>query len=206
MNNCKFYFINNSGKIKYAYVSKDLSFVDFFMWQCPKCKRGVFSGGYVDNCHGLLLDGGKEYPDLLHFCGAGDRITVLSENAVRIFTENCISGFLVESKAELFRSYRRKIIPVEDAPTYYVVNIYGEIDYDYKSMFLKKKHVCNECSQFELNRQRLYPTFFNISTWDKHDLCSLSTFPGRKVCTEKVVDVVKKNGMTGFEFEEVKTV
>ena len=111
----------------------------------------------------------------------------------------------MESKAELYKTYRGKIIPVYDAPTYYVVNICGEIDYDYKSMFLKRKHVCSECGQFQLNRQRLYPVFFNISTWDRQDLCSLSTFPGRKVCTNKVVQLVTKNGLTGFDFEEVKT-
>lgn len=206
MMNDKFYFISESLKAKYTYAFSNLSFVDWFKQECPKCGRAVVAAGYRDTTHRLVLEGGKVYPDLLGFGGCGSRLFILSEKAVRVFEENGISGFITESKAELYKSYSRKIIPVEDAPVYYIVSIYGEIDYDYRSMFLKRKHVCTECGQFELNRQRLYPTFFNISTWDGNDLCSLSTFPGRKVCTEKVVEVVKENGLMGFDFKSVTTV
>ena len=112
MNN-SFYFINHSGKSKHCYISEDLTFVDFFCHSCVECGRDIPVAKYSQENHQLLIDGGKEYPDLLQFCGAGDRITVFSERTVDIFVENRISGFSVDSKAELFRSYHRKIIPEE---------------------------------------------------------------------------------------------
>ncbi len=199
-----FYKMTNSGDSRFSYVFDDLSFIGYKKELCNSCGRSI-NTVCTQKRHTFVVEGGKIYPDFLQFCGAGERLTVLSKKAIDIFLSSNISGFSIESIIDIYREVKNKqIVKCDDSPIYYSVIIRGVIDYDYSAMFLKKKKYCPICGQFELNRKRLYPVVMDINTWDGNDICSLITFPANLICTNKLVRIVEDNKLTGFDFKLVK--
>lgn len=198
-----FYGLSSSVNNRHKYIYKDQSFRGYSKKICENCSRDIVTMLYDDGeHHQLILDGGKIYPDLLQFCGAGEKLLVLSEMALSVLVREKVSGIL---KYEPVTVLDEKIIELDKAaPLYYSVKLSGSIDLDYSAMFLKKKKHCNRCGQYELNRQRLHPFIVDKNTWDGSDVCFLKTFPAFVICTNRFVHIIKSNRLTGFSFEELK--
>ena len=64
-----------------------------------------------------------------------------------------------------------------------------------------QEEICSSCGRFEWNRQRLYPLYLDEETWDGSDICRVESIPGYIVCTERVVDLVKRQKLKGFSFK-----
>lgn len=202
-----FFQIVHSANNRFRFAWEDLSFVGFEDSTCPNCNRTIRTMIYQKEKYKYLLEGGKTFPDWLQFTGGGERVMILSERAIDILQKEKITGFLVKCEADLYiKGKKKQIERATDCPKYYIVDIYGRIDYDYPSMFLKKKRHCTVCNQFSLNRERLYPVYLNKDLWNGNDLCSLITFPGLTYCTERFTQVVKKHKLSGFEFHETRKI
>lgn len=201
----KFFRIDHASYNRFRRVWEDMSFVGYDESTCPACGRIINTMIYKDEKYQFLLWGGKSYPDWIRDSGVGEKTMLLSEKTVEILQKEGITGFSVKCEASLYDQDRKKNIEkITDCPRYYVIDIYGRIDYDYASMFLKRKKQCTHCNQFSLNRERLYPEYLDESLWDGSDLCFLLTSPRIWYCTERFVQVVKKHKLTGFDFYETR--
>ena len=180
---------------KYKYAWRDLSFLGFSQSQCPVCGRKTAEFCYEDGPHRLMLEGGKAYPDLLAYTGAGERMLILSARAVEIFYEEEVTGFSVKEKV---------MVPEEsgeissDIPDCFLLSVSGRIELDLAAMGLKKKKLCPQCGQFEWNRQRVHPLILDMAAWDGSDLCRVESIPGYFVCSDRFAELVNIHGLTGF--------
>ena len=172
---------------KYRYAWKDESFLGFEQRVCSHCGRMISECRYAGDVRRLVLECGKTYPDCLAYTGAGERLFLLTERAVRIFEDCGITGF----------SGKREVL-VLDGPKYFAMDICGSVELDFAAMHLKKKMLCPECGQFRWNRQRLEPVILDESTWDGADICRIRSMPGFCACTQQFADMVKKYKLTGF--------
>ena len=201
-----FYDVYGSGTRVYRYAWEDLSFVDWVKTPCESCGRNISKTEYEPGGHRLVLEGGKRYPDFLAFTGAGERIFLVSERALEVFTQNQVSGIAswerVSCVSEMVRG--KYMEPQGEAPNYWKLNISGRVDLDMKAMFLKKKHRCDKCGQFVWNRERLYPMYLDPNTWDGSDLCRITSIPGHVVCSDKLVRLIKKYSLKGACLEEIR--
>ncbi len=203
-----FYRMINSGLEKYHYISDNLSFIKYTKEVCGDCGRNISRPVYDGREKSqLLIDEGSVYPDWLQYCGGGKHLLILSDKALSAIKTANISGISPYYEIEIVRAdVDGNIIVDKSAPLYYNLKIDGSIDFDYKSMLLKKKNKCKSCGQYELNRKRLKPYILDKNTWDGSDICSLQTFPANWFCTEKLVDLAKTEKLTGFDFEPVKCI
>ena len=185
---------------RYRSVSDDKSFVCWLDDCCSVCGRNLGHIEYNSPIHYFkLYDRGKIFPDFLEYHGRGERWLVLSKRALEVFAAEGISGIQDTEQVVIVDDY-------PDMPEYYIVHVSGRIDYSFKRMFLKKKKICVACGQFDWNRQRHYPVYLDLNTWNGEDICLLTSSTGVKLCSEKVKKVVKKHKLTGFGFEEFQTV
>lgn len=192
------YWLEHDTLKKFQYVYKDESFEGYSRSICPQCNRQIGTPHYKHKVPHLILEGGSVYPDYLQFCGAGNRLCLISGKALDIFEENGITGY---SEYQLVVS--ESLIQggsIDRLPDYYCLNISGRIDFDFTTMHIKKKRVCPQCGQFEWSRMRLEPIFLDQNTWDGSDLCLVDSIPGFRVCTERLRKVIQEHRLTGFSF------
>lgn len=192
------YWLEHDTLKKHLYAYKDMSLVGYSRSVCPQCNRQIGTPQYKETSPHLILEGGSVYPDYLQFCGAGNRLFLISEQALGIFEKNRITGYsayqLVTSESFIRSSN------TDRPPDYYCLNISGRIDLDFAAMHIKKKRVCSQCGQFEWSRMRLEPIVLDQATWDGSDLCLVDSIPGFRVCTKNLRQIIQKNKLTGFSF------
>lgn len=195
--------VGNSNRYKYASETPD--FIKWNNHPCESCGRGISACEYVaSDKRRFVIEGGKKYPDHLDFWGAGERFFIISENALSAFVKEGVSGIDVVEPVDILVENGKSNAELDtDGPEYYSVTLKGSIDFDYDSMFLKKKKYCSVCGQYELNRQRLYPMYVDRTSWNGCDLCSLKTFPAQIICSEKIMRLVKKYKLKGFTLEKI---
>lgn len=195
-----FWLKNDVGK-KYSYASKDLSLAGYTRSICPNCGREVVSPTYIGNAPHLILEGGRKFPDFLQFCGAGNRLTIVSENALNIFERESVSGYdeYLNCQIEVASTFK----DVNNVPNYYSLNVSGSVDLDLQAMHLRRKKVCSSCGQFEWSRTRIGVYIVDEKTWDSSDICFLKSMPGIKLCSSKFVEIVNSNNLAGFSFPPI---
>lgn len=190
------YWIDYDAQNKFKYAYKDLSLSGFVSNVCSECGRNIIVPQYIEETPHLVLEGGRLFPDLLQFCGAGDRLFIVSERTLDLFEKGKVSGYSNSGQCKIEYVSRSK--DPDAVPIYYRLKIYGKVDLNLAAMHLKKKRKCNVCSQFEWNRTRIYPRIIDMDTWDGSDICLLDSIPGLKLCSEKIVHIVETNHLTGF--------
>ena len=196
-----FFYLTIPRNQSYAYAYKDMSLERINQKICTNCFQNTNTPIYNGSIHSLVLDGGDILPDHLNFCGAGGLRLVISKETKDIFEKSNISGI---SEYELVNALRNtkqnSLSPLNGIKQYYLAHIQGKIEIDFKAMKLKKKKYCPICGRFQWNRQRLEPIFLDLNSWDKCDVCVIESMPTRIVLSKHVFDVVKENGLCGFEF------
>ena len=192
------YWIKNDDSRKYAYAYKDASLQGYDVRACTQCGRNIVTERYDNTVPHLIIDGGKQFPDHLSFCGAGKRLFIVSERALDLFEREQLTGYRLQClvKTSHISDGSRYL----DLPRYYCLEIQGRVDIDSKSMQLKKKNRCTLCGQFDWNRKRMEPMMIDYGTWDGSDICLLASFPGITLCSESFVRLVQTNKLTGFSF------
>lgn len=200
----RFYLLRDPGERSYQYAWKDQSFLGFQKTPCPECGRDIavmeYSGG-----HCLLLEGGPKYPDHLPFCGAGERMLVLSERAARLLQESGITGIGQITPVRTAKENNGTPVSLpETAPGYVLAEVTGKIDLDLSKMCLRKKKVCKACGGFEWNRQRLHPIHLDESTWDGSDICRCESIPGWFIFSEAAAELTRKQKLKGFVFDPLE--
>lgn len=199
-----FYLLRDPSERSYQYAWKDLAFLGFQKTPCPECGRDIavmeYSGG-----HCLLLEGGPKYPDHLPFCGAGERLFVLSERAARLLQDTGITGISQITPVRTAKEENGTPVSLPGAaPGYVLAQVTGRINLDLGKMFLRKKKVCRGCGGFAWNRQRLRPIHLDESTWDGSDICRCASIPGWLIFSEAAAELIRKEKHKGFVFEPLK--
>lgn len=203
-----FYEMDPSGSRAYRYGVSDDSFLGYDRTLCSTCGREIVRPRFNGLHHKIRLEGGKRYPDLLAFCGAGtteqgERYLLLSERAVEAFSREGITG-LEDCQQATILTAEGASHDVADAPNYYLADISGTIDLNGPAMSnLRKKNMCPACGKFRWSHQRLSPLRVDSASWNGKDLCRLTSIPGCVICTEKVREMVKKHRLTNFAFTEL---
>lgn len=195
------YQIQPPASEQYYYAWCNKSFGGFQWTVCPECGRRIATMQYVSDVPYLLIDGGPKYSDYLCYTDAGIRLFLISERTLNLFEQHNVSGYDEYCLVELEFEEAGKVI--DNIPRYYALNLIGSVEFDFKQMHLKKKKFCQQCGSFEWSRTRLDPAILDMSTWDGSDLCTIKSIPGRKVCTEKVRELVKEHTLTGFNFTKL---
>ena len=193
------FWIENSPQKGLLYAYKDLSFIDFERSVCSSCGRTIAKPQFRSETPHFLLEEGNIYPDCLWFTGAGRQPFLISERTLDLLERYRITGYSGYHPVTVEYVGEAKIDGKQ--PHYYALDISGKVDLDFAKMCLKKKRKCASCGQFDWNRQRLSPKYLDQSTWDGSDLCALVTFPGYKLCSERMKDLVVEHKLTGFSFE-----
>lgn len=193
------YIIQSDSSRFNRYAFKDLSFHGYETCICESCGRPIFVVQYDGEHHELLLEGGSRYPDFLQFCGAGNRLFVVSEKMLNLLIQNGVTGFSTYTPVTIRESSRNGLAPAYSPNKYYSLIISGKVDLDFQTMGLKKKRECKNCKQFEWNRKRFPKIMVDEKSWDGSDLCKVSSLPGYYVCSPKVVSIIEKAKLTGIE-------
>ena len=174
-----------------GYLTYPWDYYDAKETVCSSCGRSVNSHQLQYWPPHFSLEEGKRYPDCLDVvvpfqdkCGM-----ILSEKALCTFQMADIRGFDYEPV---------RVSNAPDMPNYYYIYVRGSISLDYKSMHYRKKNVCPECGQYTWSRQKIGESALDYASWDGSDICKLAEYPNKFVCTEKVIDVIKKNHLKGF--------
>lgn len=194
------------GERKFRYAVSDGTFLRYDYTSCPDCGRSVATPVCSGDARFFYLSGGKQYPDLLPFNGAGTtkdggRFVIISEKAKNAFECEGITGYSNCTKVSVVPDQRGTDYDTEDAPNYYLIDIDGRIDLDFAKMNnLRRKKYCQTCGQFEWSQQRMHRRFVDVETWSQNDLCRIKSLPGFVVCSEKVMDAAEKYKLTNFEF------
>lgn len=194
-----YYWVGYSGSEKYCYAANNNSFVAFNQSICDVCGRTIYMPQFISSVPHLQLDGGRIFPDFLQFCGAGERMFLISETALKIFEENHISGYSTYCEVVVEPYIKRGLQSKQ--PRYYQLKILGRIDFNLSAMCLKRKRKCTACGQFDWNRQRIYPKILDPTTWDLSDLCLVASFPGTIVCSDTIAKLVKEHNLSGLDLK-----
>lgn len=196
--------LTHDSKSKYTYVYRNKSLLGLKKSICDACGRSIVVTEYSAGDRELVLDRGKEYPDYLQYCDAGNGYFLLSHHAIEVLLSNCISGIYKTERVLLIEqeSYN-KSVSHSVIPVYENTRISGRAELHFEQMFLKKKNYCSLCGQFEWNRKRIPPLVISSHSWDGSDLCIVTSMPGEIVCSKKFVEIVRKNKLSGFSFEEI---
>ena len=196
------FWIQTDGQDKYCYAVANTSLSKYNYTICDQCSRTIATPQYTSDIPHLELEGGGIFPDLLRYCGAGARLFLISEQALDLFEKYKVSGYMSYQPVYIEPYIKRgKRL---SSPTYYSLSISGRIDLDLSLMHLKRKRKCSLCGQFDWNRMRIYPFILDQSSWDGSDLCLLTSFPGNKICSETIVEIVRNHSLTGFDFEPLR--
>ena len=131
------YLVHCDTQVKYAYAWKDTSFEGFSRKTCENCGRIVAAPRFREERRILLAEGGGNYPDFLNFTGAGERLFLLSAQAVRMLEGETITG-IAGTEQVTVRSEK-----TEEVRAYYALDIRGCIELDFEKMGLRKKKQCS---------------------------------------------------------------
>ena len=89
----------------------------------------------------------------------------------------------------------------EAAPEYFSARITGRINLCFRKMCLKKKKLCRVFCGFEWNRKRTDLLYLDEEKWDGSDFCRVASNPGYIICSQRVMDLIKKEKIKGFSIE-----
>ena len=193
-----FYCLSSHPSNRYKYLIMDYDFYKINTYQCNTCGREVKYCQLEYWPPKMFLEGGKRYPDHLSVsipfddkCGL-----VISEKAFEIFEKENINGYTAES-IEINDDKSNTEVSVEK-PKYYYLYVNGSISLDYGAMHYKKKNYCPDCGTYNWSRQKIGESILDHSSWNQCDICKLVDYPNILICTQKVIDVIKKYNLKGF--------
>ena len=185
---------------RYAYAFRDRGFGGYDRTPCPSCGREIATPLPRTAPRAYEVEGGAKYPDFLAFTGVPVGDFLCSARVIDLLREAGISGLGEIESVPVFRVKGAKTEPVSE-PVYQLAPIIGRVELDLPAMKLKKKNLCPACGRFAWSRERLYtiPAALDMDTWSGHDLCRVGDFPAMTVCSERVVEVIRKHKLTGAE-------
>ncbi|MDE6698175.1 MAG: hypothetical protein K2J91_01680 [Lachnospiraceae bacterium] len=190
----KFYSLSQDLRRKYKYLEKIVGGNLEIRKRCHVC------GQYVEFDERAYKDlifevsDNPEYPDNIMFGGSPNFI-IISQRALEVFNKESITGFQAYPITILHKGQKIE-------RQYYILRVYGKAEYNYKKMGKKPAFYCENCGYTEYSGKRPLNyefTYLKENSWDGSDLFSLSA----KYCTEKVINIIKKNKLTGFDAEDI---
>lgn len=184
----KFYDLSHNLSRKYKYLKKLVGGNLKIRKRCQVC------GNYIEfdeeSYKGLIFEASDnpEYPDCIMYGGAPNFL-IISQRALDVFIQESVTGFQAYPVSILDKGE-------EIEKQYYILRIYGKAAYNYKKMGRKPSFYCVDCGYTDYLGKRPLNyefTYLKENSWDGSDL-----FLGT-CCTEKVIDIIRKNKLTGFD-------
>ena len=114
---------------------------------------------------------------------------IVSVRTLEALQKANISGFIPHNVHKMYNNRN-----VEIDAEYYVIEITGKAEYDYKKMGENDVRVCKECGGVTKKRYVYQHYYILDGSWDGSDVFL------NGICTEKLLRVVHDNKLTGFEF------
>lgn len=189
----KFYQLSANCSNKYKYLKKLISGDIDIRKKCSKCGNFFqYDESVYEDLVFEVSEKGK-FPDCIMYGGAPNFLIVL-QNTLDIFNKESVTGFNEHSVSIL---YKNKLINEK----YYILQIYGRALYNYKKMGRKPSFYCESCgyTSYTGNRPLNYElTYLKENSWDNNDLFL------NQYCTEKVVEIIIKNKLIGFDIRDIK--
>ena len=188
----KFYHLLHNHSRKYKYLKKLVSGDLKIRKRCQVC--GNYSERGEESYKGLIFEASDnpEYPDCILYGGAPNFL-IISQRALDVFIQESVTGFQAYPVSILDKGE-------EIEKQYYILRIYGKAAYNYKKMGRKPSFYCVDCGYTDYIGKRPLNyefTYLKENSWDGSDLF-LST-----CCTEKVIDIIKENKLTGFVEKDI---
>lgn len=160
--------------------------------RCPTCGSDLTNYNETVKC---VIGGGRLYPDIFNFDPCCTYL-VFSDKAVDSFLQAGITGIKIREELPLYENGGEPIS--KDTVRYFIADVTGLIHLDLKAMHLKFKETCPDCHRTEPNRERIGDAFFDFNSWSGDDICHVSHYPSKFVCTQRVLDVIYKCKLKGF--------
>lgn len=169
---------------KYAYLKKLLKGNVYLRKTCPYCGN---DSEWDDSIYENLVfevSGNKIFPDKIIY-GGHPGLLIISQKALMAFESEGVTGY---SPFPVTLCQKGETLEVQ----YYVLKVEGKAEFNYKKMGCKPKFYCKECNYAELDRTNFDRTYIKDGSWDGSDLFLTD------MCTERVLDIIKKYKLTGF--------
>lgn len=183
---------------------------------CSVCRREWVKDLLLDEQVQLTIAlSGSRFPDFLgcvytELISEKVREVFIKKNITRyhlgeiqILSANTIS---LKDKKELRRDgLQIKNIAVEP-PNYYRLFIDGKAELHEKSgiVLVEKCEVCGYQKYRPKDKNNFFPTLYlKDGSWDGSDLFRVKEFPAVVFCSERFVEIYKKNNLTGLLFDKV---
>ena len=190
------YCLSSHPSNRYKYVVVDHDYYEIKRVPCDTCGRTVPKCQLRYWPPRMRLEGGKRYPDILSVSVPFEEKTgiIVTERALNVFQMENISGF----EATAIELDGVDTTSSDEVPQYYFLTVTGRVSLDHTAMRYRKKHVCRSCGSYEWSRQRVGESAVDQDCWDGSDLCFLTDFPNKFLCSQKVIDAIKSYNLKGF--------
>lgn len=170
-------------------------------------RRVCKSCGSVENipsgAFDVILEGGREYPDVLG-CGAYPFL-IVSEAVIRAWQEAEITCFHVYPVGVTLGKVRSARLRATEPPAYFRVEIDGNCRIDLEASGIQVKSLCPACHHL-VTVPAVAPGFRMIpNSWDG---CRIFRdpvlYPRVNFCTAEVLEIARKHRFTNFRFDPME--
>jgi hypothetical protein len=173
---------------KFPYLSKCLEGKIDYKCRCEQCGNIIKNKEDYINLVFEISNINCEMPDKLLYGGAG--AIVVSKRTIDCFIDNKITGFEYFPVKILYNS---KNI----SEKYYIIYITGKGEFAYKKMHIKDRRRCEKCGKLLVGRPQAEFTYLDEEKIDNTD------FIMDDIVSQRVIDVIKKNNLSGFAVSDV---
>ena len=188
----KFYVLSANQSRKYKYLKKLIRGKLEIRKECDLCGHYV---EYDDEAYKNLefeISDNVEFPDNIMF-GGSPNFLFISRKSFDEFSQEGITGF--EAYPIVIFQRGEKV-----EQQYFILKICGKAAYNYKKMGKKPLTYCEKCGYTGYSGKPPFNyefTYLKENSWDGSDIFL------NKYCTEKVIDVIKKYKLTGFDARDM---
>lgn len=157
--------------------------------ECPYCGHlSVYDDHLYEN---LIFEVSKNkvFPDKIMY-GGHPGLLIISQKALMTFEREQVSGYIPFPITICEQSKKLEV-------QYYVLKVEGKAEFNYKKMGCKPRFYCKICNYAEVDRTNFERTYIKDGSWDGSDLFL------ENMCTDRVLDIIKKYKLTGFEAQDI---
>lgn len=174
---------------KYKYLTKLLKGNVYLRKECPYCGHTLEWDDQIYENLVFEVSKNKVFPDKIMY-GGHPELLIVSQKALMAFENEKVSGY---TPFPITICEKGKELEVQ----YYVLRVEGKAEFNYMKMGCKPRFYCKVCNYAEVDRTNFERTYLKDGSWDGSDL-----FLGN-MCTDRVLDIIKKYELTGFMAKDI---
>jgi hypothetical protein len=106
-------------------------------------------------------------------------------------------------EVDIYGKFPKKLINADRPKYYYIIPNLGAT-LDWKRSGFEHQGICPNCGRESLGGVNVgHPLYFIENSWRGDDVFSADRSTALRFCTQKVVDLAEKEGLTNFRFTEI---